>query len=72
MRITVEVLECKSGVSKKGNAYNIALVRGADGNVGKVFSDVALKPSADPIEVNLDLSSNQEMFLTPRIRSVVE
>lgn len=62
------VLECKSGVSKKGNAYHIALVRIA-GSVGKVFSDVALPVSDKEITVDLQLSSNQEMFLSPRIKS---
>jgi len=67
------VLECASGVSKKGSAYNIALVRfpSGKGRVGKVFSDVALPLDVD-LEVELDLSPNAEMFLTPRVRKIVE
>jgi len=65
----VEVLECQSGVSKKGNAYNIALVKipaGDLGRVGKVFSDIPLSPGKQKLEV--ELSPNSEMFLSPRIR----
>lgn len=69
MPTKVVVLECKSGVSKKGNQYNIALVRVA-GTVGKVFSDVALPVSEKEIAVDMTLGSNQEMFLTPRIKGV--
>lgn len=73
MKIEIDVLECKGGVSKKGNAYNIALVRVPSGNgrVGKVFSDVALEPDTD-VEVELDISPNQEMFLSPRIKSLLK
>lgn len=70
MKVKVEVLECNSGVSKKGNAYNIALVR-VDGRVGKVFSDVALKPSDKPLEVELELAPNSEMFLSPKVRQFI-
>jgi len=67
----IQVLECKSGVAKKsGNAYHIALVR-VDGRVGKVFSDVPLSSSDDEVEVEMNLVPNQEMFLAPRIKSVV-
>lgn len=68
----VQVLECQSGVAKKtGNAYNIALVR-TDGRVGKVFSDVPLQVSDREIEVQLVLAPNTEMFLTPRIKAIVQ
>jgi len=69
MPTKIVVLECKSGVSKKGNAYDIALVR-VSGSVGKVFSDVALPVSDKEISVDLQLASNQEMFLTPRIKGL--
>jgi len=69
MPTKIVVLECKSGVSKKGNAYHIALVR-VSGSVGKVFSDVALPVSDKEISVDLQLASNQEMFLTPRIKGL--
>jgi len=48
-KMKVDVLECASGVSKKGNAYNIALVRvpSGTGRVGKVFSDVKLESDTD-------------------------
>jgi len=73
MQIQIDVLECNSGVSKKGNAYNIALVRMPSGNgrVGKVFSDVPLQSDTD-VEVELELAPNSEMFLSPRIKSVVK
>jgi len=64
----IEVFECKSGVSKKGNAYNIALVK-IDERMGKVFSDVALPIGV--CKVKIDLSPNTEMFLTPRIRAII-
>jgi hypothetical protein len=68
MKLVVDVLECNSGVSKAGRAYNVALVR-YDGRVGKVFSDVPLKVG-DGQDVDLSLAPNQEMFLAPRIKSV--
>jgi len=74
MKIGIDVLECQSGVAKKsGRAYNIALVRLPSGNgrVGKVFSDVELEPDTD-VEVELELAPNQEMFLSPRIKSLVK
>jgi len=73
MKINVDVLECKGGVSKKGNAYNIALVRipARDGRVGKIFSDVALEPDTD-VEVVLEIAPNAEMFLSPRIKSLAK
>jgi len=73
METTIDVLECNSGVSKKGKAYNIALVRipSRNGRVGKVFSDIKLNPDTD-VEVVIDLSPNVEMFLSPRIKSVKE
>lgn len=64
----IEVFECVSGVSKKGNAYNIAVVRDEDGRVGKMFSDVKLPNGR--VEVEVELAPNQEMFLTPRITKV--
>lgn len=70
MQVKVEVLACQSGVSKKGNAYNIALVR-VDDKVGKVFSDISLPVSNKIVNVDLDLSPNTEMFLGPRIRKVI-
>jgi len=68
---TIDVLECNSGTSKKGNAYNIALIRcpSGDGRVGKVFSDVKLPIDAD-VEVDLVLEPNQEMFLSPTIKQI--
>jgi len=70
MIVKADVLECASGVSKAGRAYNIALVR-VDGRVGKVFSDVPLKVE-DNIELDLSLAPNQEMFLSPRVKGVEE
>jgi len=72
MKIVVDVLECKNGVSKKGNAYSIALIRVPSGNgrVGKVFSDTPLEPDTD-VEVELEIAPNSEMFLSPRIKSKV-
>jgi len=69
-KIDVEVMECSSGVSKKGNAYNVALVRipAKDGRVGKIFSDVALPVGT--VSVEFELAPNSEMFLSPRIRKV--
>jgi len=69
-KIAVEVMECNSGTSKKGNAYNVALVRipAKDGRVGKIFSDVALPVGV--VEVEFELAPNTEMFLSPRIRKV--
>lgn len=61
----VKILECKSGVSKKGNAYNIALIQTDDG-VGKVFSDLPFKKNEE-VDVDIKLQANQEMFLSPRI-----
>lgn len=69
MPTKVVVLECKSGISKKGNPYHIALVRVA-GAVGKVFSDLALPVTDKEISVDLVLASNQEMFLSPRIKGI--
>jgi len=71
MILKVDVLECQSGVSKKGNAYNIALVRvpSGVGRVGKLFSDIKLEPDTD-VEVNLEIAPNAEMFLSPRIRKM--
>lgn len=73
MEIKVDVLECNSGVSKKGNAYNVALCRipATDGRVGKIFSDVKLD-IGEEIGVEIDLAPNSEMFLSPRIRQLVE
>jgi len=73
MKIQVDVLECQSGVSKKGNAYNIALVRipARDGRVGKIFSDIKLEPDTD-VGVVMDVAPNAEMFLSPRIKSLAE
>lgn len=74
MKIAIDVLECQSGVAKKsGNAYNVALIRipARDGRVGKVFSDIPLKPDTD-VEVELEVAPNQEMFLSPRIRGLAE
>jgi len=68
MKIKGEVLECKSGVGKKsGKPFHIALVR-INGTVGKIFSDVALVPGA-PEDLEVEISSNQEMFLGLRIKS---
>jgi len=67
--VRIDVFECKSGVSKKGNAYHIALVKFQGGAVGKIFSDVSI-PTGNDLLVKVDLSTNQEMFLTPRIKSV--
>lgn len=64
----IEVFECNSGISKKGNPYNIALVR-IDGKVGKLFSDVAL-PSGK-VKVEVEMSANREMFLTPKISKLI-
>lgn len=72
MNQKVDVLECQSGVAKSsGRPYNIALVRlpSRDGRVGKIFSDVPLKPDTD-VEVDLDIAPNQEMFLSPRIKGL--
>jgi len=68
----VIVMECQSGVAKQsGRAYNIALVRVVEGGrVGKVFSDVPLAVSDKEQDVDLVLAPNQEMFLTPRVKSV--
>jgi len=73
MKIKVDVLECTSGTSKKGNAYNIALVRipSGSGRVGKIFSDVKLESDIE-VEVDLSLAPNQEMFISPRITEVIE
>jgi len=73
MQISLDVLECQSGVSKKGNAYNVALVRipARDGRVGKLFSDVKLEPDTD-VKVELDIAPNAEMFLSPRIKKLVD
>lgn len=70
MIVRGDVLECNSGVSKAGRAYNIALVR-IDGRVGKVFSDVPLKVEEN-VEFDLSLAPNQEMFLSPRVKTVNE
>jgi len=70
MIVKGDVLECNSGVSKAGRAYNIALVR-VDGRVGKVFSDVPLK-TGESVEFELSLAPNQEMFLSPRVKSLVD
>lgn len=64
--VTVEVLECSSGVSKKGRAYNIALVRLGE-RVGKIFSDVALEVSNKPVKVKIAFAPNSEMFLSAKI-----
>lgn len=65
----IEVFECNSGVAKAtGNAYNIVLAR-IDDRVGKVFSDVPL-PKGN-VEVEMALSPNREMFLTPKIAKVL-
>lgn len=69
MQIRLDVLECNSGVSKAGRPYNVALVR-IDGRVGKVFSDLPLKQGTEPL-VEMQIAPNNEMFLTPRIKSVV-
>jgi len=73
MKLEIDVLECNSGVSKKGNAYNIALVRipSKSGRVGKIFSDVPLQPDID-VAVELELAPNAEMFLSPRVRKLAE
>lgn len=70
MEMDIDVLECQSGVSKKGNAYNVALVRvpSGKGRVGKIFSDVALRPDTD-VPVVVEMSPNAEMFLSLRIKS---
>lgn len=65
----VEVLECNSGVSKKGRPYNVALVR-LEGRVGKVFSDVPLTPSSTPLRVEVSIAPNAELFLSPAIKSI--
>lgn len=72
MKVTVDVLECNSGVSKAGKPYNVALVRipSRDGRVGKLFSDVALKPDTD-VEIDLVIAPNQEMFLSPRVKGLI-
>ena len=64
----IEVFECNSGVSKKGNPYNIAQIR-FDDKVGKLFSDVAL-PSGK-VKVEIEMSANREMFLSPHITKIV-
>lgn len=64
----IEVLECKSGTSKKGNPYNIALIR-AEGRVGRVFSDVPLKEGECVVEIQL--APNQQLYLSPTITSIV-
>lgn len=63
----IEVLECNSGVSKKGNAYNVLLAR-VEGRVGKLFSDVGLPLGAHRVEIQI--APNAEMFLTPRVKGV--
>jgi len=65
----VEVLECNSGVSKKGRAYNVALVR-LEGRVGKIFSDVPLVPSSEKVKVDVVIQPNAELFLSPAIKRV--
>jgi len=69
INIEAEVLECKSGVSKTGRAYNIALIR-ANGVVGKLFSDVPLTVSSGPQTLQIELSSNNELFLSPKVKGV--
>jgi len=73
MKLAIDVLECQSGMSKKGNAYNVALVRipARDGRVGKLFSDVKLEPDTD-VDVELVISPNAEMFLSPRIKGLAD
>jgi len=68
------VLECQSGVAKKsGNAYNIALIRDVQSKrVGKVFSDIPLVASDKEVDVEIELAPNSEMFLTPRIKKLVQ
>jgi len=72
MEMRIDVLESKTGTSKRGNAYTIALVRlpAGEGRVGKVFSDVGLEVAND-VMVEVALEPNTEMFLSPRIRKVV-
>jgi len=73
MEIKVDVLECSSGTSKKGNAYNILVLRYPSGNgrIVKVFSDIAIEAGID-IDVEVDLAPNQDMFMTPRVKEVVK
>lgn len=67
-KVDIEVLECQSGTSKKGRAYNIVLCRMGE-KVGKIFSDVALEKSAKLQKVVLQVSTNSELFLGLKIAS---
>jgi len=65
----IEVFECNSGVGKESKrAYNIVLAK-IDERVGKIFSDVELPKGK--VKVNITLSPNKEMFLSPRITAIV-
>lgn len=69
--IEIEVLECTSGVGRQsGRPYNIILAR-IGGEVGKIFSDVPLTKGTNPV-VELSISPNKELFLTPRIKAIVQ
>lgn len=65
MRVQADVIESITRKSKAGKDYTIAIVR-IEGRVGKIFSDFPLEV-ADDQTVDLQLSPNTEMFITPRI-----
>jgi len=69
---TCVVLECKSGVSKSGNKYNVALLRvrgenGKEDSIGKVFSDVPLAVNDSEQVLVLGMKPNKEMFFSFRV-----